>query len=143
MKCGESMYCRTWRYTLILYHNLKAEGEQSNHIHQTNLPITMEPRKFILDKFQEHLEKSFAAYCIRHNLEQTHYHFVTYIIDQNLITLPYLQRFTVLREYEHLKGQEESPKTLLVNTLAHRFSISERTVWEILKKVKNDKSIKK
>lgn len=108
-----------------------------------NTNNSTEPRKIIFDKFLQHLEKSFTEYCGRHKQEQTQSNFITYIIDQNLITLPYLQRFTVIREYEQLKEQQQCPKTLLVDTLAHRFSISERTIWGILKNVKDDKTAKR
>lgn len=90
-----------------------------------------------------HLERSFTEYCGRHGQQETNANFVTYLIDHDLITLPYLQRFTVIREYEQLKEENEHPKTLLVDTLAHRFSISERTVWGILKHVKDEKPAKK
>lgn len=103
----------------------------------------IEPRKLILDKFQEHLEKGFTEYCLRHQLEASNHNFSTYIIDQNLITLPYLQRFAVTREYEYMMERDACSKSILVNTLAHRFSISERTVWEILKNIKTPRNSEK
>lgn len=133
---------RRFLYNIAPYLNQGIDGMGWNYLSQACYN-TMEQRKLIFDKFQEHLEKSFSEYCKRHRLEGTHHNFLTYIIDQNLITLPYLQRFTVIREYEQLKEEEQYPKTLLVDTLAHRFSISERTIWGILKNVKDGKTIKK
>lgn len=99
----------------------------------------MEPKKYIMDKFQEHVQKSFESYCSRHGVDQNASHLVTYMIDQNLIALPYLQKYVVLQEYEQLKEQYPYSKTILVDTLAHRFSISVRTVWSILKNSKRSK----
>ena len=97
----------------------------------------MEPKKYILDKFHEHVQVNFESYCNRHGVEQDHSHLVTYMIDQNLIALPYVQKFVILQEYAKLS--KEVPlytKTLLVETLAHKFNISVRTVWSILKNAK-------
>lgn len=98
-----------------------------------------ETRKSILDRFQDHLHMCFESFCDRHNLEKTQNQFITYMIDQELISLPHLQRFTVLKEFEQIKTEQQYPKTLLVVKLAHRFQISERTVWGILRYSKSDK----
>ena len=95
-----------------------------------------EPRKYILDKFEQYLQQGFEGYCERHGIQQTPGQFITFLIDQDLISLTHLQRFTVLREFEKINKEEQFPKTLAVDTLANRFRISERTVWSILKYAK-------
>ena len=98
-----------------------------------------EARKYILDRFAEHLRSSFENFCTRHDIEQTHSLFVTFLIDQDLITLSHLQRYTVLREFEKISAEQHFPKTQVVDTLANRFRISKRTVWSILKCIKPEK----
>ena len=98
-----------------------------------------EPRKYILDKFQEHLHSGYETFCARHGIEKTDNQFITFLIDHDLISLTQLQRFTVLREFEKICMEQNCPKTLVVGTLANRFSISERTVWTILKQAKPQK----
>lgn len=98
-----------------------------------------EPRKFILDRFQEHLKASFEAFCLRHGIEKNDQQLVTFLIDQDLIAPVQLQRFTVLKEFERINHEPSYPKTYLVDTLANRFCISERTVWNILKTAKPQK----
>lgn len=91
------------------------------------------PKKYIMDKFQDLVQRNFESYCNRHGVEKSASHLVTYMIDQNLIALPYLQKLVILEEYEQLKKQYPYTKTILVDTLAHRFNISARTIWSILK----------
>lgn len=98
-----------------------------------------EPRKYILDRFQEHLRTSFETFCAQHGIEKTDNSFVTYLIDQDFISPAHLQRYTVLREYEKISTEQNFPKTQAVDALAHRFCISERTVWSILKSAKPKK----
>jgi len=95
-----------------------------------------EPRKYILDKFEQYLQQGFEGYCKRHSIEQTLGQFITFLIDQDLISLSHLKRFTVLREFERIMDEQHFPKTLAVDTLANRFRISERTVWSILRYAK-------
>lgn len=98
-----------------------------------------EHRKHILDRFQEHLHESFETYCARHGMPKTGIQLITYLIDQDLISTTHIQRYTVLKEFEQLYPEQDRHKTQVVNTLAHRFSISERTVWSILRGMKGGK----
>lgn len=102
-----------------------------------------EPKKYILDKFQEHLRHSFEVFCKRHGIKKTDDQFITFLIDQNLISTPHLQRFTVCKEYEKMCIEKSYTKSIIVDTLANRFSLSERTVWTILKhtKINNKPSV--
>jgi len=93
----------------------------------------MEPRKYILDRFQEHLRIGYEAYCARHGLQNTSEQFITFLIDQDLISPAHLQRYTVIQEFEKLKSEHQCLKTQAVDTLANRFQLSERTIWSMLR----------
>jgi len=96
----------------------------------------MEPRKYILDKFQIHIEAGYNAFCARHGLQKTENQFITYLIDQDLISPSQLQRYTVIKEFEKICSEEACVKTRAVETLANRFRLSERTIWSVLRRVK-------
>lgn len=96
-----------------------------------------EYRKHILDRFQEHLQQNYKNYCERHGIEQTDNQLITFLIDQDLMSLAHVQRYTVLKEFEKLYPEQTYRKTQAVSALANRFSISERTVWSILKYIKH------
>lgn len=113
------------------HYSLKPNKDQYNKI--------MESRKFILDKFQNHIHDGYNAYCVRHGLKKTEDLFITYLIDQDLISPTHLQRYTILKEFEQLCAQNSCPKTQAVDTLANRFRLSERTVWSILREKKGKK----
>lgn len=93
-----------------------------------------ETRKHLLDRFQEHVYKNFEAYCERHQFENTKAGLITYLIDHELIPVAHLQRYTILREFEQLHLEASFQKTQVVGLLSHRFHLSERTVWSILKR---------
>ena len=100
-----------------------------------------EPRKYIVDKFQQHLRHSFEVFCQRHGIKKTGDHFITFLIDQNLISTPHLQRFTVCKEFEKMCVEKGYTKSIMVDTLANRFSLSERTVWAMLKHTKSSNKL--
>ncbi len=104
--------------------------------HSTILSM-QEARKYILDKFQQHLCSSFEVFCKRHGIKKTDDHFITFLIDQNLISTPQLHRFTICKEFEEMSLEKGYTKSIIVDTLANRFSLSERTVWAILKHTKS------
>lgn len=95
-------------------------------------------RKHILDKFQEHLSENFDNWCRSQGVTKSDDRLVTYIIDQELIPPVQIQRYAILREYDKLSRQPAFQKSQSVNILAHRFNISERTVWNILKNGNTD-----
>lgn len=91
-------------------------------------------RKYIMDRFQELLAENFVRYCERHGMDRTDDNrLLSFLIDQDLIPPTQIQRYTILKEFEQISLKEACQKTQAVNTLAHRFSISERTVWSILR----------
>lgn len=92
-----------------------------------------ENRKHILDRFLEYVEQNFSAYCERHGIPKTENQLVSFLIDLDLIPSVLIKRYAVLNEFERILPEQAGHKTLAVNTLADRFNISERTVWNILK----------
>lgn len=110
--------------------------DTKKHFHTAHM--SNEFRKHLLDKFQVHLLADFNGYCQRHGLEPTNAALVTFMIDRELVPKPELQRFTVQQEVADILGKSEENdlnKTQAVGIVAHRFNISERTVWNMLKKV--------
>ncbi len=96
-------------------------------------------RKLLVDRFEAHLRDNFESYCERHGLSKTENQMLTFLIDQDLIPPALIQRYAVINEYRKLNEELEGHKTLTVSALAHRFNISERTVWSILKHVQPGK----
>lgn len=90
-------------------------------------------RKHLLDRFQEHLGERYQMWCERHDVQKSDNLLITFLIDQDLIPTTLIKRYAVLREFDKLSQEPDAHKTHTVNTLAHRFNISERTVWSILK----------
>lgn len=106
---------------------------------QKTKPLTMETRKFIFDKFQDYVQEGYHDYCNRHGLSKTEDQFITFLIDQNLISRAQLQRYTIQREFEQLCDQYKLPKTRAVDTLSDRFMLSDRTIWNLLREKKDKK----
>lgn len=106
---------------------------------QKTKPMTMESRKFIFDKFQDYVQEGYHDYCDRHGLSKTEDQFITFLIDQDLISKAHLQRYTIQREFEQLCDQYNLPKTKAVDTISDRFMLSDRTVWNMLREKKDKK----
>jgi hypothetical protein len=90
-------------------------------------------RKQILDLFQMRLCEGYQEYCKMHELDSNFDGLITYIIDQELIPVTTIQKYTLLREFKDVLEKKQIQKTQTVENLAHRFNLSERTVWNILK----------
>lgn len=90
-------------------------------------------RKLMLDRFQTLLNEGYENWCKIHDLDKSDDRLVTFLIDQELIPGTQIQRYAVRREFDKMRKQASFQKTETVNLLAHRFNISERTVWNILK----------
>jgi hypothetical protein len=93
-------------------------------------------RKSDLDKFQEYLMEEYSQFCSNHNLPDSNANFLTYIIDSNLIQGHALNHFTIRKEYMRLQQDHTYKKTESVRILANRFNLSERTIWNALRKVR-------
>ena len=139
---GEIDICKIYQFIGLLncnrFHPCMSYTISNKHFPNYNFALMEEPRKYILDKFQEYLHLNFQKYCDRHGIEKTDGQFVTFLIDHDLISAPHLQRYTVLQEFEKICAEQPCPKTVVVDTLADRFGISERTVWSILKHGKSN-----
>lgn len=92
-----------------------------------------ETRKYLLDQFQTHLSSDFEDFCERHNLAPSTSGFITFLIDHELILKTNILRYTVLKEIARMAEENGLNKTQAASLLAHRFNISERTVWNILR----------
>lgn len=102
------------------------------------LGLTVSPmhygKKNLLDKYQEYLWQDYVAYCKRQQIDEDFQGFITYIIDKGHISDLHIKRFTVLREFDPLRQEQQTRhKTHAVEVLADRFNLSERTIWNILK----------
>jgi hypothetical protein len=103
-----------------------------------------EVRKHLLDRFQAHLLEDFDAYCAMHGQEPSNAALATFLIDRELLPRIVIQAYTVQREAAGLmarSGEDSMTKTQAVSLLAHRFGITERTVWNILKSNKSPQAI--
>lgn len=96
-----------------------------------------EVRKHLLDLFQAHLLEEFKAYCSMHGQKTSNVALITFLIDRKLIPRTAIQTYAVQQETARLMaqtGEGGMTKTQAVSLLAQRFGISERTVWNMLKK---------
>jgi len=89
-------------------------------------------KKSLLDKFQEHLEESYSSHCKKHGRPVNSEGLLTYLIDQGLIPLPQIRRFTILKEFNQ-QFPTQKGKTQTIRKLSDFFNISERHIWGILK----------
>ncbi len=99
-------------------------------------------RKFLLDKFEAYTIESYHDFCEKHDIEANLENFMTYLIDQGMISHTEIKRNTIRREFDELYPQKEHHKTKTVLTLAERFNVSERSVWNILKEKENEEPLK-
>jgi len=93
-------------------------------------------RKQVLDTFSQKLNNNFNEYCSKHGQETNLDHFITYLVDQDLISPSAIQRYTILETFEELFQQNKGRKTQAVNLLADRFNLTPRSIWNVLRKGK-------
>ncbi|MEL6626459.1 MAG: hypothetical protein AAFW73_09385 [Bacteroidota bacterium] len=91
-----------------------------------------ESRKYLMDKFQDHLVESYHSYCETYGIPVSYAGFVTYLIDHELISKTSVKRYTVLKEFATCLPVHAN-KTAAVAALSKCFNISTRSVWSILK----------
>lgn len=91
-------------------------------------------RKFILDIFSEKLKEKFEVFCKEHRQYNNLENFITYLIDQELISSSTIKHYAINETFNELFDDNEKQKTEVVNTLANRFSLSPRSIWNALRK---------
>ncbi len=91
-------------------------------------------RKFILDIFSEKLREKFEVFCKEHRQYNNIENFVTYLIDQEIIPPSTIKHYAINETFNELFIDNEKQKTEIVNTLANRFNLSPRSIWNALRK---------
>ena len=92
-------------------------------------------KKQILDLFCDATNQEFQAYCQRHGRDAQRFEsFITYAIDFNFISDSTIQQHAIKKAYQELQDSNLK-KTERVNTLADRFNLTARSIWNILRKL--------
>jgi len=89
--------------------------------------------KYIMDVFNKRLLERFKNHCRIGTEELTIEHFITYLIDNDLISDASIRHFVVNTEFCSVPVAPNQNKTTKVQQLAKKFNISERSIWSILK----------
>lgn len=87
----------------------------------------------LMDTFKAQLTKNFLTYCAKHSLKPNLEHFTSFLVDNNLIKDSALQRYTIAAIYKEMQLESLMNKTQIVETLADRFNVATRSVWNILR----------
>jgi len=96
----------------------------------------MHTKKQILDIFSTRLKRNFECYCAKFEQDDNLQNFITYIIDQELVPLNAVQRYTLIEEYNRIFARNGGQKTKAVNDLAQKYNVSQRSIWNLLRKEK-------
>lgn len=91
-------------------------------------------KKQLTDSFSNAILNKFDQYCIEQNINPNLENFLTYLVDRGLIPSGTIQNYTVVEAFVHMSNLNGTNKTKLVESLANRFNITSRTVWNILRK---------
>jgi len=92
-----------------------------------------EYRKSISDSFQKHLTSNYHAFCEKHGFEASTQHFITYLIDQELLSNATIKRYAIIKEFEMLYPKHDYHKSQTIETLADLFNLSSRHIWSLIK----------
>ena len=92
--------------------------------------------KQLLDTFSDRLKDQFEDFCEQQSMLPSNDLLITYIIDKSLIPPVTLQHFTIIATFNELQAQQKMTKTQIVQVLANRFNLSQRSIWNILAKQK-------
>lgn len=95
----------------------------------------LDSKKHIFDDFQKYLVTDFQNYCQRHEYKISHDRFVTFLIDKGLIPESAVCRYTVQREFERITAAQKAQKTKTVLKIHDKYHISEKTIWNVLRRV--------
>lgn len=91
-------------------------------------------RKYLLEKFEEHLIVKYKKYCKNRNCTPSEKVFLTYLIDHDLIPPIVVKRFAVKEEYGQIADDRHFSKRQTMQAISDLFNIPESTVRGILKK---------
>lgn len=91
-------------------------------------------RKYVLDIFSEKLRSRFEVFCREHRQNTSLENFITYLIDQDLITPGAVKHYAIVETFNELYPSKKQQKTDIVNTLADRFNLTPRSIWNALRK---------
>lgn len=91
-------------------------------------------RKQVLDIFSQKLSRKFEVYCKDHNQNTSLENFITYLIDQEIITHNVVKQYAIVEVFNELYPSAEKLKTEVVNTVADRFNLTPRSIWNTLRK---------
>lgn len=101
-------------------------------------------RKQVLDIFTQKLQNKFEIYCKEHRQDVKLDNFITYMIDQELISPSIISQYAIAEVFNEIYKDSEEQKTEVVNMVAHRFNLTPRSIWNILRKHQTAKaSLKK
>lgn len=89
--------------------------------------------KQLVDQFTHIVDLEYNQYCALHQLTPANADFITYLVDRGILSLTTMKHFTILEEFKKLYPEMRYHKTNTVKLLAHKFHLSERSVWAILK----------
>jgi hypothetical protein len=87
----------------------------------------------LLEAFLQYIEQDYARHCALHGICKTDEQLVKYLLDQLIVPTSEAYRYTILKEYQRMMTSGKTKKTEVVKIMASRFSISERTIWSVLK----------
>ncbi|MFK7937606.1 MAG: hypothetical protein AB8G22_29080 [Saprospiraceae bacterium] len=90
-------------------------------------------QKRLTDDFCHKLLESYHKYCEDQQQREEVADLITFLLDRELITPISVRKYTVIRSYEQLRQETNWKKSAVVEHLARRFNLSERSVWNILR----------
>lgn len=94
--------------------------------------------KQLVDIFSASVLNKFCEYCERHQLRTDNITFLTFLYDLNLLNENSMRRYTILEAYETMHTLPNFQKTKAVRLLADRFSMTDRSVWNMLSRDKKN-----
>ena len=90
-------------------------------------------RKQLIEEFCSAIKGDFNAYCEQFERENNRDHFITFLIDYELISSKKIKDYTIIKTFDATNSADKS-KTQVVRELAQRFNLSTRSLWSILQK---------
>lgn len=89
----------------------------------------------LIDLFVSYLSDDFGSYCEQNGMEKSSITLLHFLMEIALVSKKDIQVYVLRKSMDELARNEMAAnKTHIVRLLAHRFKVSERTVWSLLKK---------